>query len=70
MSMSAIKLENECCQERELRALMVQANYAGRWQDVQSLMVKLNQHHKGCPFCNGTALEQLFGCKVVVAAGS
>lgn len=34
--------------------------------DTPALIVALANHRRECPFCDGTALQQLFGQRVVV----
>jgi hypothetical protein len=60
---------SNCPAEREILQAMIDAGlvkngYAPR--DTPALTVELSRHRRNCPFCNGTALEQLFGQKVIV----
>lgn len=61
--------ELQCPEEREILqtmiwAVRVQNGYTPN--DTPSLVVNLAFHRRECPFCNGTALKQLFGQPVVV----
>lgn len=63
--------EIPCPEEKEIRQRMDMANkYEGGFapRDTGPLTVMLANHRKLCPFCNGTAAEQLFGQKVRVKA--
>jgi hypothetical protein len=58
--------EPECGEKIEIRLALAQAVRENKEHDRLHVTVMLSNHIKFCPFCNGTALEQLFGGKVTV----